>query len=55
MNETYEKEYAPEVRVAQLLIQRGFTVTTAESCTGGLLAGRLVNAAGISEVLQEQN
>lgn len=53
MNETYEKEYAPEVRVAQLLIQRGFTVTTAESCTGGLLAGRLVNAAGISEVLQE--
>ncbi len=53
MNETYEKEYAQEVRIAQLLIQRGFTVTTAESCTGGLLAGRLVNAAGISEVLRE--
>ena len=29
------------------------TVTAAESCTGGLVAGTLVNADGISEVFKE--
>ena len=53
MDGTYEKEFALEERIAALLIRRGFTVTTTESCTGGLLAGRLVNAAGISEVFKE--
>ena len=53
MSEVYEKEFAREERIARLLMQRGFTVTTTESCTGGLLAGRLVNAAGISEVFKE--
>ena len=50
---TYEKEHSLEERVAALLKQRGFTVTTTESCTGGLLAGRLLNAAGVSEVYKE--
>lgn len=50
---TFEKEYSLEERVAALLKQRGFTVTTTESCTGGLLAGRLLNAAGVSEVYKE--
>jgi len=49
----YEREHSLEERVAALLKQRGFTVTTAESCTGGLLAGRLLNAAGVSEVYKE--
>ncbi|MDE7311574.1 MAG: CinA family protein [Eubacterium sp.] len=49
----YQKEYALEERVLALLKQRGFTVTTTESCTGGLLAGRLLNAAGASEVYKE--
>ncbi len=49
----FEKEYSLEERAAALLKQRGLTVTTAESCTGGLLAGRLINAAGISEVYKE--
>ncbi len=49
----HEKEYALEERVAALLRQHGYTITTAESCTGGLLAGRLVNAAGISDVFKE--
>ncbi|MCI9019545.1 MAG: nicotinamide-nucleotide amidohydrolase family protein [Eubacterium sp.] len=53
MDKTFEKEHSLEERAAQLLIQRGFTVTTAESCTGGLLAGRLLNAAGISKAYRE--
>ena len=53
MNLTDEKELSGEERVAALLLARGFTVTTTESCTGGLLAGRLVNVPGISEVFKE--
>ncbi len=34
--------------VAQSLLDRGLTVATAESCTGGLLAGRLTDRAGSS-------
>lgn len=49
----YQKEYALEERIIALLKQAGFTATTAESCTGGLLAGRLLNAAGASEVYKE--
>ncbi len=53
MTDVYEKEHSLEERVAALLTRRGFTVTTAESCTGGLLAGRLLNAAGVSRVYKE--
>lgn len=42
-----------EERVVKKLLQRGYTVTTAESCTGGLLAGRLLNVSGASEVYNE--
>lgn len=38
--------------VVDELIERSLTVTFAESCTGGLLAGRLVNVDGVSGVLQ---
>ena len=42
-------EALEEVAVA-LLAKNGLTVTTAESCTGGLIAATIVNAAGASEV-----
>ncbi len=37
-----------EEQVAQLLIARGLTIATAESCTGGLLGHRLTNVSGSS-------
>lgn len=48
-----ELERPLEEQVVELLAARGLTVTTAESCTGGLIAGTLVNVAGASDVLNE--
>lgn len=49
---TLEEETLEEV-VVKLLKSRGFTLSIAESCTGGLLSGRIVNVSGVSEVLRE--
>lgn len=38
-----------EDAVGRLLIERGLTLATAESCTGGLLGNRITNVAGSSE------
>lgn len=48
-----EGETLLEEVVAKLLIDKKLTVSTAESCTGGLLAGTLINYPGISEVFLE--
>lgn len=48
-----ERQEALEEQVVRLLQERRFTITTAESCTGGLIAGTLVNVAGASDVLCE--
>lgn len=42
-----------EMTLVRLLKKYNLTVTTAESCTGGLIAGRLVNVSGASEVFRE--
>ncbi len=39
--------------VAELLIEKKLTISTAESCTGGMIAATLINYPGISEVLLE--
>ncbi len=37
--------------VGALLVSKGLTISTAESCTGGLISATLVNYPGISAVL----
>lgn len=44
---------ALEEQLVELLCKRHYTVTTAESCTGGMIAGTIVNVAGASDVLNE--
>jgi nicotinamide-nucleotide amidase len=39
--------------VANILISKKLTISTAESCTGGMIAGTLINYPGISEVFLE--
>ncbi len=44
---------AKEETLLNILEKHNFTISIAESLTGGLISGRLVNAAGASKVLQE--
>lgn len=47
-----EEDATLEKVVVDLLHANELTVTCAESCTGGMLAGRLVNVPGVSDVLK---
>lgn len=47
---TMEAGNGLEEKVISVLKEKHLTITTAESCTGGLISGRLVNVAGASEV-----
>lgn len=47
MNINLEKE------IVKVLIDKGWKISFAESCTGGLLVATLVNASGCSKVLSE--
>ena len=42
-----------EEKIIQKLQEKGYTLTTAESCTGGLLAGKILNVSGASAVYNE--
>ena len=42
-----------EEAIVKLLKKHDLSLTTAESCTGGLLSGRLVNVPGVSEVFKQ--
>ncbi|MBP3507113.1 MAG: CinA family protein [Lachnospiraceae bacterium] len=47
---TMEEGKNLEQQVIDLLVKKNLTITTAESCTGGLIAGRLINVSGASKV-----
>lgn len=42
-----------EEQLVKMLMEKGLSISTAESCTGGLIAGTIVNVAGASAVFNE--
>ncbi len=50
---TLEEQVTLEEAVLSLLRERGETLTTAESLTGGMLSARVTNVSGASEVLKQ--
>ena len=50
---TTEEQVTLEMAVAELLKKNRLTMSTAESCTGGMIAARMVNVSGVSEVFME--
>lgn len=50
---TTSEEVMLEEAIVDMLKEKKLTLTTAESCTAGLLAGRIMNAAGASKVYNE--
>lgn len=47
---TTHEDVTLEKAVVDLLVANDLTITTVESCTGGLVAGRLINVPGVSDV-----
>lgn len=48
-----EGETSMQSAVAEMLVKSGQTIAVAESCTGGLVAAKLIEYAGVSSVLIE--
>lgn len=42
-----------EEQVVMFLIEHGLTISTAESCTGGMIVSTLINVSGSSKVVKE--
>ena len=53
LNKIREEGRSLEECLVEKLAAEKLTITTAESCTGGLIAGTIVNVAGASDVLNE--
>lgn len=49
---TTDDEVTLEKAIVDLLLANKLTISTVESCTGGLLAARLINVPGVSEVFK---
>ena len=49
---TTQEDVTLEKAVVDLLLANHLTVSTVESCTGGMLAARLINVSGVSEVFK---
>lgn len=49
---TTDADETLEMALTKLFIKKKYTMTTAESCTGGMIAARMVNAPGVSAVLK---
>lgn len=50
---TTDEHVTLEKAVVELLNEKGLTISTAESCTGGMTAAKLVNVPGASNVFME--
>ncbi len=50
---TTKAEVTLEASIVEMLSECGLTLTTAESCTGGMVASRIVNVPGASSVFKE--
>lgn len=50
---TAKEEETLEMAVVRLMKKYDLSLTTAESCTGGMLSARLINVPGVSEVFKE--
>lgn len=49
---TTDESVTLEKAVVDLLLANNLTVSTVESCTGGMVAARLINVSGVSEVFK---
>ncbi len=50
---TEDEHVTLETAVVELLKERGMTLTTVESCTGGALSARIIDVPGASQVLKQ--
>lgn len=49
---TTKEEVTLEEKVVKMLKKQDLTMVTAESCTGGMLASKLVNVSGVSDIFK---
>lgn len=50
---TTKKDMSLEMAVVNLLEEKEISISTAESCTGGLLSAKFISVPGVSEVFRE--